>query len=326
MKREGEQNFEPSQEPIQHPEHEKSLGEINLIGLVVSLDNYNEQFEPGAMIAEAIMGPKEGETRSIEKRREDEVQNILKRHREDLGRAGLSLEPVKSGITLIPSGVESMEDVKHHTEMRINLADGKKFVNYLDALKEAPLGEGQAKALEAIAQNLTIQLSTQYQLENPDDERMIQLFGSLDQIIERYHELDKNGEAGISESVAKLSKYLEIARGKYLKEYLWAQNSGLLNEVGEKDKYFGPSKWHTDANEEQYRDRYWGRAVKTVKAMGKNPNARIFQLEVIDRLEESLRYAKSDLMQDPTYADQADVFKAIIDDAYDELEKIKSEE
>ena len=51
MKREGEKNFEPSQEPIQHPEHEKSLGEINLIGLVVSLDNYNEQFEPGAMIA-----------------------------------------------------------------------------------------------------------------------------------------------------------------------------------------------------------------------------------------------------------------------------------
>ena len=325
MKREGEQNL-GSEEPIQEPEHEKSLGEINLSGLVVSLENYNEQFEPGAMIAEALMGPGEGETRDIEQRREDELQNILKRHREDLGRAGLSLEPVKSGITLIPSGVESMEDVKHALEMRINLADGKKFVNYLDALKEAPISQGQAKSLEVIAQSLTSQLSTQYQLENPDDERMIQLFGSLDQIIERYHELDKTGEAGISESVEKLSKYLEIARSKYLKEYLWAQNGGLLNEIGEKDKYFGPSKWHTDANEELYRDTYWGRAIRIVKAMSKNPNARIFQLDVIDRLEESLRYAKSDITQDPTYADRADVFKAIIDDAYDELEKIKSGE
>ena len=325
-----EKNFgeqpEKGETPQDAPEHEKSLGEINLGGLVSSLDSYNEQFQPGSMMAESILGSiGEGKSKkNIEQRREDELSHILRTHKEELSRTGLGLEPVKTGIVMIESGAKK---ITKHLEMRINLVDGKRFIGYLDDLAANPIQESQTDALKSIAKSLTAQLTSQYQLENPNDERMIQLLGNLDQIIQKYQKIEANAP-GLAESVTELAKYSEIARKKYLKEFLWAENASLLNEVGDADHYFGPSKWHMDASAESYRDMYWGRAVKVVKAMSKNPNARQFQLDLIDRLETDLRYAKEDLKtHSPEYLEEKTVesFFETIDDVYDQLQEIKGE-
>src|SRR3989344_1193214 len=198
--------------------------------------------------------------------------------------------------------------------MRFNLFDSKKFLNYLGEMDKDKLSESQIHGLKAVIRSLTIQLKSQYEISDPNDERAIELLGNLNKIIKAYEKI------GLSELITDLSKYSEIASKKFLREYLLVERSNLLAEIGGKN--FGPSQWHRDSTEQTYREKYWGSALRIVEIIGKNKNAREFQSQVIEHLKESLKWAKKDLIknQSDKIEERTEKYKIIIDEIYEKLE------
>ena len=323
---------------------EKSLNEIDLSELVDSLDEYNKQFNWGTMATREMIFDEENEgglaKEDVDAEKTNSLAELEQKHREELEKTGLSLEPVKGIATIFTPEGDDIET----SEMRINLVDGKRFVDYISVLDEDSLTEQQIRGLITVADSLTKQLVYQYNLTDPNDERVTELFGSLSQIIDEYHRLDKRSKSGLLASVEQLEKYLEVARKKYLKEYLLAEKAGFLE--GAEGKYFGPSNWHTDSNPESYR-RYWDEAIKKVIEIGKNKNARNFQNEVIGNLKRTLVRVKKDLKimfekrlkrqeKDEKNPDiviftkltkegiekEIEEYRVVLDDVYDQLEEI----
>jgi len=179
------------------------------------------------------------------------------------------------------------------------------------------LSESQIHGLKAVIRSLTIQLKSQYEISDPNDERAIELLGNLNKIIKAYEKI------GLSELITDLSKYSEIASKKFLREYLLVERSNLLAEIGGKN--FGPSQWHRDSTEQTYREKYWGSALRIVEIIGKNKNAREFQSQVIEHLKESLKWAKKDLIknQSDKIEERTEKYKIIIDEIYEKLESLE---
>ncbi|GEM_PF-2774778 len=265
--------------------HEKSLGEIDLSNLAESLQKHNKKFNifrlAGGSIVDAIDRedddvPKESFEERAKKEREESYGNLLNTYRTDLARTGLNLEPVKSAFSLY-SNTGEMQG----TEMRMNIADGKRFLDYLESLDKNSITESQVEGLKSVAEILTKQLVEEYNLGDPDDERMVEFMGNFNKIVEHYQQFS-NPE--LSKSVEELSKYIAIAKGKYLKEYLLAKREHLLTEPGIGAE--GPEDYKGKLDE----------AMETIIEIGKNPNAREFQQELVEIFKKTLADAKKEFV------------------------------
>lgn len=274
------------------------LAKLNISDLEKSLREYNKQFNFGTLLAEHIIEATEGKNEDNELYKPKiSIQDIENEHRDLLDKTGISLESVKRGVMFTLMGDD---EGKEPSEVRINLRDGKKFLTYLNSLNESDLKESQISGLKLVADNLTKQLVEQYELGNSDDERMLELFGSVENLIQEYKRLDPQGFIGLSESVNDLSEYLSIARKKYLREYLVVKNNHLLDTINSDG--FGPGKWHKDSNEKSY-ENYWGDTIKKVNLIGTNQNAADLYKQVVDNLKNILINVKKDI------TDKSDYFK-----------------
>lgn len=319
----------PSDIPLQ-PEQKTStdLASVDIGRLLPDLEVYNRQFSIGFMmfqvIDERVHEPEEGPR---EKTPPLTPEDIYRRHIFEFESTGLSLEPVRGPGTMFgPEGEQSS------SVMRLNLSDGKKFQEYLQALKPGEITPSQAEGLKTVTQLLTQQLISEYRLADPTDERLMELFGNVSSIIQRYRELDPDGLNGLASSVEGLSNLWEIAKMKYLREYLAVQQEGLLNG----DKFFGPAAWHTDANVDFYMTR-WKNAVALARAVGNNPNATKLQRETIDSLIDSALMAQEDLKRriakEGKYADekysyyeeQNPDFLIVAEESLKQLQQLKAE-
>ncbi len=287
--------------------------DINVVSKLI--EKYNRQFNIGTLAAEMMI-----------KRMEDEMGNqsshegkisleeIQEQTKEILENTGISLEPIKG-----PGYMTTESGGTYSSEMRINLGDGKKFIEYINALDVEILTISQIEGLKAVAESLEKQLVGEYELDNPDDERNIELFGNLSNIIEVYKRIDPEGNKGLTLSIKNLEQYLEIARKGYLKEYLISKKERLLDEVGGQN--FGPSKWHTDSNEESYRH-FWEGAMVSLEKIHSNPKASDLYKKIVENLKQSLIYAKADLTPTLFKRKNIDIFeyKNIIDEYYKKLD------
>lgn len=248
----------------------------------------------------------------------------MEEYKSDLARTGLGLEPIKSGVVFF-GGTGGLRELK----VRVNLSDGKRFLDYLSSLDKDNLTSGQTKGLEAVAESLTKQLVGQYNLGNPDDERMIELMGNLSEVIKKYGGFENKK---LSQAVKELTECLEISKKKYLKEYLLAKKEKLLSEVGSNE--FGPSDWHGDSSLESY-ERMWTNAMEKLVEIGRNKNARKLYERIIFNLKQCLEHAKKSIK--PMFEErikykerpkeecekEMEEYLAIIDEFYDKLDDLE---
>lgn len=293
---------------------------VDLSGLGSEIQKYNDQYNIGTLMADQIIGSmgEEPSAKIIPEEISEKTATFLRA-------TGLSIESVRGIGTIVGSDEDS--DV-HAQELRFNLDDGKRFTAYLGVLDETSITPSQAEGLKMVAESLTKQLTSHYKLDDPEDEKVIELFGSLQGIIEGYKSLDESGKNGLGESVSQLEKYLGIARQKYLREFLIVQQEQLLTT--EKDRTFGPYDWHKDSTPESYRNSYWQRALDALKVVKKNPNASALFEKTTENLKAALVFAKRDLTDNAEnlslYNQDLDAFKIVIDDVYEELEQMTQED
>ena len=266
-------------EKIKIPENQP-LNKIDLSFVSYYLQEYNKQFGMAYSMVSFLMSKTDIAEEVAEKEEQEKISldNLNRRIKPILDATGLSLEPVRGSATLYgPEGEQQT------SEMRLNLADGKKFVGYLEALDKKTVTESQRHGLDIVPSILVTQLISQYQLENPDDDRVLEFFGSAQKIIDNYLRL------GLHKSVENLAQYLDIARKGYLREFLAARSAQILDLPGAKT--FGPSKWHTDTTEEEY-IRRWNIAFDALEKIRNNPKATELLQNSIKNLKDCISYAK----------------------------------
>lgn len=263
------------------------LSSVDIGKVLPDLQEYNSQFSIGTYMFDFLEDRVRDQTIPQEKTPHITIEDIYKRHPVEFENTGLSLEPVKGAAIMVgPDGK------KETSEMRLNLSDGGKFQIYINALKPDSISASQAEGLKTVAELLTSQLAYQYRLNDPSDERMMELFSHISGIVRRYQELDPDSTKGIAGSVERLNNYWEIAKKKYLREYLAVENTGLLNG----GEHFGPAAWHTDMSIGNYINR-WRDAIEIARMIGQNPNAAGLYRETVDSLVKSLTEAREDILK-----------------------------
>jgi len=280
-----------------------NLNEIDFGELVQDIKKYNSQFGLGNILGSIIDreitgGEKEGLDLEIESQLS--WGNIELKFKDELTDTGLSLETIDGNATIYIG-----DDKFPSSQMRINIKNGKAFVQYLNSLSQETLTDNQRYGLEEVAESITFQLSHEYKLDDPEDERVLNIFGHLEPVINSYRKL------GLSESTKQLSEYLDFARKGYLLDYLIVQREGLFAEIGGKN--FGPSEWHTDANPEHYQ-KMWDKALDMLDRVRKNTRATELSDKLRTHLKKSAEYAQQDIKENPAIVNyvpepQRQVFK-----------------
>ncbi len=274
------------------PQENENLSNVDLGELARWLDIYNRHFSLGSIAGRHLTkdeSEEDGKSQGSDGEQQISFAEIERRTRELLAKSGLSLERIRSGGFVASSDKEGAD---FPSVLRVNIGNGAKFLSYLGSLTGDKLSEEQRQGLIRVAEDLALQLAEQYDLENGEDDRALELFGNASKIISEYKRLDGEGATGCVDVVSKLKRYLEVSKKGYLREQLLVEKEGLLAEVGGRN--FGPSRWHTDSAEEVYW-KHWEVAKDAVSALKKNPKASELLGRVVDNLKASIDYAKRDI-------------------------------
>ncbi|MFH1367005.1 MAG: hypothetical protein ABIH38_03380 [Patescibacteria group bacterium] len=278
----------PGKESLEGREIPPDLSALDLNSLQKEAEEYNHRFNAGTMMADMLKAHVRNEELPPQKAtdREPPLERIKLQYADLIGRTGISLE------TIGTNRIFGADGERQASELRFNLSDRNKFIEYLKSIPPENLSPSQAEGLKTVAESLTTQLAQEYQVTNPKDERMIELLGGLKEMNQAYDRLDPEKQNGLSRAVERLKKYDRASQGKHLKEYIAVEKAGLMAEVGGRN--FGPSQWHTDATPEFYEE-HWQQALEILKSLGDNPQAQNLQDQVRENLKASLAHARENL-------------------------------
>ena len=194
------------------------------------MEKNNARFSTGRMLADTLKSTVRNEEHALDQTDKESKLQLIKTKKEFgpvLERVGLGIESVETGSAVFSSAGEAKE-----TEIRFNIDDRQKFINYLQELDPDSISENQIKGLKSVLESMVVQLEREYQLENAEDDRMIELLGGLEAILGECERLDPSGSHGLVQSIEKLKKYNQAAKEKYLQELLLVERDGLMLEIG----------------------------------------------------------------------------------------------
>lgn len=264
--------------------------QINLDSLFGDIEKFNSQENISSRMAEVIFMSLKNPPVPKEKIR---LIDLEINHQHVLNEVGIGLEEIKKK-EFYTEGSDGITG-----EIFININEPKKFIAFLKSIDAERIQPNQEQWLKNFAAHLTKQLKHQYDLNNPGDERLLNLFSALSEMVEQYRRLD-NGQNHLANEIAELEKLLEIARKGYLREYINVIESpgSLLAEVGGKN--FGPSQWQIDCSPEKYKS-YWKNAFAILRETRKNEKATEFYRQLVNHFTQSLEYALKFLDENPSY-------------------------
>lgn len=280
---EGGQVQNPPEIKFYHEGEKIIVSPTNFNALFTDIKRFNNQFSMGSIMASFLLNRFENHGEEI--RTDEETQKLTAGgisliHSDVLDKTGLKVESV-SGKT---SRFYGPEGTTGSGELRVNVVDRGRFVNFLQAInpqitRESELGQN----LQSLSNILAQQIFDHYDLKEPSDEAL-QLLGSLEAISREYKRLEIPG-------VDRLETYLAHSKKGDLREFLLVEQGGLLSEPG---KNFGPADWQIDAGPDFLEER-WNRALAVLQMARENPNARDLYNELYAHLSKCLDIAIENL-------------------------------
>lgn len=258
--------------------------------LFTDIRKFNNQFSMGSMMAQLLRShlrtPEESSAPEGLSQVNQEAQMLTASgihmiHESTIDKLGLDLEPVEGKrAQLLTGGGQAVGE----GEMRVNIKDRTKFLGFLHALNpQQVVGSELRENLHSLSNILAQQIYDQYDLQKPSDEAL-QLFGSLEGIVQEYKRLGIGGAEG-------LETYLNHAKQGDLKEWIIIEYQGLLSEPGQ---YFGPADWQKDATPEYLKGR-WDSALEVLRTTQENPKARDLYNQLFSHLARCAKTSLEDL-------------------------------
>lgn len=304
----------PGAEELNHPKmavvtfQEKSetvavdLGDIDT--LFGHIKKYNEYFSLGNMMARRVISLYEKDDSITPD--SDELQQanafIMRSiHAGLLEKVGLSLEPVSGKIATMIGARGIVCD----GQIRINIADGDRFVSFIQALNPEHFDSTNIKFhLENLSQILIQQIIDHYNFgSNAPQHEVLQLFGQLEKIITEYKRL------GLDSAANSLEEYLTHARSGDLPEFIKITKMDLLDDPEES---FGPARWQRDCTPESLNQK-WDETFKILDKLRNSPQSLAFYHKLLEHIKSCIDIAIAD------HKKNTDIFTA---DDHREVERI----
>jgi hypothetical protein len=276
-------------------EQQTSSNENNVASFVQSfsdISNFENQSNPFSMIFNDITGTKEKLT---------SFKSLENDHLIFLNNIGLSISEDSTGGFTRVNGKEI-----HKVKIKIDISDYEKFNTFLKTIEKG--SDNLIPGLKKISQSVVDQLrgvnrdilsresesSDKYNLDTLNDDRMVNLFGSIETMISEYNRIDNKENSELDKSVKPLEIYLEKSRQGYLKEYILIENLNIIGIENIK-KYNSPEVFQW--NLEPFREK-WGSILEKIKEITKNDSTKDFFQKIVKDLIDSQIKFKNDLLNE----------------------------
>lgn len=300
----------------------KERKDINILieKLIEDLKRYDDEHSIGKWTGRGLasffigkMGGEEG----VEKIQKEVSANLTindlnKKNSIILKRIGLDLEsPNKKG------NIEENETYAIGN-IKINIEDKSKFINFLKSINKNEISESQKELLKMIIKKIENQVRYEYDLGSPDD-RLLELFSGLKEIINEYNRI------GFEEDIKSLEYYNKHSNSGCFREYILAKNNNIFQPIG---VGFNLSTYHIDSPGDYYEKRWEREVFKTLKEVKKNKSAKDLYKEILQYSLDCIKFAEEDLAKN-LYNFSKEIIKErkkTIDDIKNRLEKLKEEE
>ncbi len=277
------------------PGKEAWLSKIDTGKLMELVASYNERFSAGRMAGLAFLKglPNESAGMDLDEQKADSLltlEELKEEAKPILEATGLALASADTNMMIgDDSGGLRVK------ELRVDIANGSKFVAYLQALEPQTLTKGQAAGLEKVMASVTEQFQKEYDLDSVQDDRVLELMGNLSTIVDEYKHLGSQSYMSLSQSVSKLEKYLTVARAGYLREYRDAEDL-MLTEPFDGDGYI--LRWHIDSTPAQLEDN-WNGVLAVLQKISQNEKAAELYEMAIKTAKEALESAIAEVTKKP---------------------------
>lgn len=264
----------------QEPNNNEIIKPEVLSGLVGEVQKYNSEHGKGTWMGKglaALFMGKEG-VNDLQKNidQQKRAPEIIERHAESLKALGLSMEsPNKEG---------DFDDNEKYAvgDLEFYLENNELYQKFLSSINEKEIKGYENELLLLVIEKFDKQISEMYQSES-FDERLLEIFGNLDDILKQYERLGLDGQ-----SVQRLAEYKAVLPTGYLKEYVMAKDNRFFEEIG---TGFNLSTFQQDSSPEMYQQ-YWDKyAFLTLDAIKDKENAEELYKKMLDYLDEALNFS-----------------------------------
>ncbi|MFA7663121.1 MAG: hypothetical protein WCX88_04380 [Patescibacteria group bacterium] len=266
------ENFE-LKEDIPIEKLKRSLSQI-----MNEIFNYNNSFSYGMMLGKAMAGSLssrlEISDEDPEKHPGIEYKKIEEKYSLALQNLGLEIESSKKEVVAFPQ-----TKPENSVKISINFDNSKNFSNFICRLEQSNITDQEIENLKDVIDSVMSQLINNYDLNSADD-RLLNLFSNIKDIIKNYKRLDSDKQNGLAEKASELEKILALADKKILREYILAKNNGILPE--QRDGGYGPYNFHIDPGGFTNR---WDKIIKSLEQIKQNPDANDFYQKILKYLE-----------------------------------------
>lgn len=194
---------------------------------------------------------------------------------------GLTLSPLREVGTIY--GVQGEQSVG---EVRLQVADGGKFSNFLLAVNPEDATEDFQQTATGVVGNLIDEAKSAI-ASGADEQTVFETLAYGRGIIAGLEHIGL-GEASVADELLGLYEY---AQQGDIREYVKAGNIGLLTKPEEQG--FGPANWQRDASPEYLFTR-WNEVLDVARAAKANPEAKDLFAQLIQSAQSCLDYAKVD--------------------------------
>lgn len=188
----------------QSPEEEKSSEKEKRLSEVPIYDIEKEFFRNESSVLKGIIGDPD--------KIKNDFDEAFNKHKGKLSRVGLGVELVQKG--------------ENNFTVQFSLDNGSKFIEYINDILDDDTGDSTVFAkkvlgLRDVLKRVIDDLEKEYDLTDPNDEKMINLTSNFFKITEKYRQCLEKGNMSLEDKLLnQMEFYSEMIKDKKLKEFI----------------------------------------------------------------------------------------------------------
>jgi len=197
---------------------------------------------------------------------------------------GLTLSPLRETIAMY-----SLQGEQSVGEVRLQVTDGSKFSTFLLAVNPKDANENFQQSAVDVAGSVIAEARDAI-ADDADEQTVLETLAYAKGVVAGLEHIGL-GELPVT---TELNRLYEHAQQGDVREYVKAGKVGLLTKPEE--QVFGLASWQRDASPKYLKD-HWSQVLEVIKAAKVNPNAAELFAELVISAQNSLDYAKADLVK-----------------------------
>lgn len=200
---------------------------------------------------------------------------------------------------------KTLDGHRSSIEMRLEIKEGRKFLEYLKALDPDSITEEQRQGLVKLDELLSHQLGYVYDVINSENDEMLELLINARAIVEEYKRLSVP---------VKLEEYSPYIEKRCLREYLLAKRFDIAKPMLEGGGY--DLLWYRGLSisnvTPEILGEKWNEIIKAIKLIKKNDDARKIYEQALDTAKDAAALSLEEISEMPDDDERKDGFNSVL--------------